>query len=138
MDRIPAQTRSRVMSRIRSKNTKPEMIVRAALHRAGYRFRLHKKELPGTPDIALAHYKTVIFINGCFWHGHDCAKGKLPTSNVEFWQDKIDRNRARDNAATETLLQLGWRVIVIWECALEKGILDTLETLSTEKCPERT
>lgn len=107
------------MSAIKSNDTKPEMLVRKYLHGMGLRYGLHNKKLPGSPDIVLRKYKTVIFINGCFWHGHDnCRYYRLPKSNIEFWQTKINRNRERDKRDIEALRKRGWRVIVVWECEL--------------------
>ena len=104
------------MSGIRGTNTQPEIQVRSALHKAGYRFRLHRKDLPGKPDIVLPKYKTAIFVHGCFWHGHDCKNFKWPKTRPEFWRDKILGNKARDERHSQELQKLGWRVIVIWEC----------------------
>lgn len=109
--------RSYNMSRIRSKNTKPEMIVRSWLHKQGYRFRLHDKTLPGKPDIVLKKYKTVIFVHGCFWHGHkNCKYYVVPKTRTQWWLDKINGNVARDKNAERELRKLGWKVISIWEC----------------------
>lgn len=114
------EQRSRCMAAIKSNDTKPEMLVRRYLHANGFRYGLHNKKLPGSPDIVLRRFKTVIFVHGCFWHGHeDCKYYRLPKSNVDFWQSKIDRNRARDKRDIEALRKLGWRVIVIWECELK-------------------
>lgn len=106
------------MSGIRGRNTKPEILVRRLLHREGFRFRLHARDLPGRPDIVLPRYRAVIFVHGCFWHGHDCPLYRLPGTRPDFWQDKIDRNRASDRRARDALLAAGWRVAVVWECAL--------------------
>lgn len=109
--------RSYNMSRIRSKNTKPEMIVRSWLHKQGYRFRLHDKKLPGKPDIVLKKYKTVIFVNGCFWHGHkNCKYFVVPKTRTKWWLDKINSNIARDKKTKRELKKLGWKVINIWGC----------------------
>ena len=111
------------MSRIRSKNTKPEMHVRSALHRAGYRFRLHVKDLPGKPDIVLPKYKTVIFVHGCFWHRHKgCSRATMPSSNQEYWKQKFKQNVERDKREQAELKKLGWNVIVVWECEVEKTV----------------
>jgi DNA mismatch endonuclease (patch repair protein) len=118
MDVVDAEARSRMMSGIRGKNTKPEILVRSLLHRQGFRFRLHVRELPGKPDIVLPRYHAAIFVHGCFWHGHDCPLYKLPGTRPDFWQEKIDRNRASDRRAQESRLAAGWRVAVVWECAL--------------------
>jgi len=121
-DIVDTETRSRMMSGIKGKNTRPEMIVRRALHKAGYRYRLHRKDLPGNPDIVLPKYKTVIFVHGCFWHHHDCKNFKWPKTREEFWRAKIEGNVERDRKAYAALEALGWKVIVIWECETrEKG-----------------
>lgn len=117
-DVVDAATRSRMMSGIRGRNTKPEILVRKLLHRKGFRFRLHVRELAGTPDIVLPKYRAAIFVHGCFWHGHDCPLYRLPSTRPDFWQDKINRNRARDLMCQDALLVAGWRVAVVWECAL--------------------
>lgn len=125
------ENRSYNMSRVRSKDTKPEMLVRKFLHKNGFRYRLHIKELPGKPDIVLPKYKTVIFIHGCFWHGHEgCKKASLPETRTEWWTAKIQKNAANDQKAETALLDLGWRVIKIWECELNsKTIIQTLNKL---------
>lgn len=115
-DRISEAQRSQNMAQVKNKNTAPEIIVRKNLHRLGYRFRLHRRDLPGNPDIVLPRYKAVIFVHGCFWHGHDCPRGKRPSSRQEFWDEKLDRNIERDKVNQETLRKMGWKVIVIWEC----------------------
>ncbi|MBB6169504.1 DNA mismatch endonuclease (patch repair protein) [Chelatococcus composti] len=107
-----------MMSGIRGRNTKPEILVRSLLHREGFRFRLHVRELPGKPDIVLPKYRAAIFVHGCFWHGHDCPLYRLPGTRPDFWRNKIDRNRASDRRARDALLAAGWRVAVVWECAL--------------------
>ena len=114
------EERSRNMAAIRSNDTKSEMLVRRYLHGMGWRYGLHNKKLPGTPDIVMRRFKTVIFVHGCFWHGHEnCKYYRLPKSNTVFWQDKVDKNRARDERDTEALRKQGWRVIVVWECELK-------------------
>ena len=129
-DTISPARRSWNMSRIRSKNTKPEMIVRSALHKMGYRFRLHRKDLPGTPDIVLPKYKTVIFVHGCFWHRHrGCKNCSTPKSRTSFWSRKFQDNVERDKTYAEKLTGLGWQVIVIWEC--EANRYDIGEILTT-------
>lgn len=119
------QTRSRNMAAIKGKNTKPEMLIRKALFRRGFRYRLHDKRLPSKPDIVLPRYKTVIFVHGCFWHGHDCSLFKIPKTRTEFWMSKIAANRERDLSNVAQLKATGWRLVVIWECAL-KGKRKTL------------
>ena len=130
------ETRSYNMSRIRGKDTKPEMVVRRFLFANGYRYRLHDPKLPGKPDIVLPKYKTVIFINGCFWHGHKgCSYFVLPKTRTEWWLQKIKGTMARDKAAEVALNVLGWRVIVIWECQLKKDNQTiTLSSLLSEIC----
>jgi DNA mismatch endonuclease (patch repair protein) len=115
------------MSRVKNKNTRQEVIVRSLLHRLGFRFRLHVAALPGTPDIVLPKYKAAIFVNGCFWHGHSCNRGKLPVSNRDFWNDKILKNIARDKMNSEELKRLGWRPIIVWGC--ETGSAFSLNVL---------
>jgi DNA mismatch endonuclease, patch repair protein len=117
MDVFSREKRSQIMSRVSGKNTKPEIAVRSSLHNMGYRFRLHRKDLPGKPDITLPKYKKVIFVHGCFWHGHaDCHRSKRPTTNQEFWCEKLDKNIERDKAAVNALKQLGWEVMTVWTC----------------------
>ncbi len=108
-----------MMAGIRGKDTKPEMILRRGLHARGFRYRLHDKRLPGAPDLVFPARNAVIFVNGCFWHGHECHLFRLPSTRQEFWREKIERNRARDAAAEAALLADGWRVLTIWECALK-------------------
>lgn len=113
------EQRSRNMAAIKGKDTKPEMIVRKYLFSQGLRFRVQVRKLPGTPDIVLPKFKTAIFVNGCFWHGHEgCKYFRLPKSNVEFWKEKIERNIERDRESMQALLDLGWKVIRVWECKL--------------------
>lgn len=119
------KTRSFNMSRIKSKDTKPEMMVRRFLFSKGFRYRLHSKLLPGKPDIVLSKYKTVIFINGCFWHGHeDCKYFVLPKTRTEWWLEKINRNRNNDAKAIKASIDSGWKVIILWECELRKNKID--------------
>lgn len=117
-DIVDAATRSRMMSGIRGRNTKPEKLLRSQLHRQGLRFRLHARELPGKPDIVFPRYQAVIFVHGCFWHGHDCRFFKWPATRAGFWRDKIGKNRENDRLAIDALLAEGWRVCVVWECAM--------------------
>lgn len=113
------------MARVRSKDTRPELLVRRRLHEAGFRFRLHVADLPGRPDVVLPRYRTAIFVHGCFWHGHDCKAARRPTSNVPFWNEKIDSNMARDIRRQAQLRELGWAIAVLWTCSLEQN-LDSL------------
>lgn len=124
VDNHTKESRSMNMARIRSINTKPEEIVRKFLFSKGFRYRKNVKKLPGCPDIVLPKYKTVIFVNGCFWHKHDCKRFVWPSSNTDYWKTKINRNVQRDSINTDLLLSLGWKVIVVWECELKKGCFD--------------
>jgi DNA mismatch endonuclease (patch repair protein) len=109
------------MASVRGKDTKPELELRRGLHRLGYRFRLHRKDLPGRPDIVLPKHRTVIFVNGCFWHRHDgCSKATTPKTRVEFWSTKFEQNVARDQRNVEDLEAAGWRVLVVWECEIKE------------------
>lgn len=119
MDNRTKESRSRLMSRIGSKHTKPELAVRSLLHSIGYRFRLHRKGLPGKPDIVFISRKKAIFVHGCYWHGHGCKIGKPPKSNLEFWLPKIARNRARDAEKRSELEQIGWQVEEVWQCEVK-------------------
>jgi DNA mismatch endonuclease, patch repair protein len=118
-DIVSAAVRSRMMAGIKGKNTNPELLLRKGLHARGFRFRLHDKSLPGTPDIILPRYRAVIFAHGCFWHGHDCHLFKWPKTREEFWRAKIGRNQELDAKAEATLAKTDWRYAVIWECALK-------------------
>ena len=121
MDRLTPEERSANMRAIKSRDTKPEILVRSMLHRAGYRFRKNVKTLPGKPDIVLPKYKTVIFVHGCFWHRHKgCKQTTTPKSNVEFWNKKFERNVSNDRKHARQLRKLGWHVITVWECQLKK------------------
>lgn len=124
-DVVNSQTRSRMMAGIRSKNTKPELALRFALHAAGFRYRLHAKTISGKLDIAMPKYKAVIFVNGCFWHRHQgCRYSTTPSTRQDFWQTKFDGNVARDRAVRTALMEAGWRVATVWECGLrnETGV----------------
>jgi DNA mismatch endonuclease (patch repair protein) len=113
----PTPFRSSLMKKVRQRHTKPEMMVRSAVHALGYRFRLHRRDLPGSPDLVLPKHRVVVFVHGCFWHRHaECRHASTPKTNVEFWLDKFRRNVARDARKEGELQQLGWRVLVIWEC----------------------
>lgn len=118
------EERSRNMSLIRSSNTKPEEYVRRYLFSMGFRYRKNDKRLPGKPDIVLPKYKTVIFVNGCFWHMHGCARSRLPKSNLSYWEPKLMRNIERDKQNYYDLERLGWKVIIVWECELKKKIAE--------------
>jgi len=107
------------MSRIRSKNTRPELVIRSGLHKKGFRFRIHHPRLPGKPDLVFPKYKAAIFVHGCFWHGHNCPLFKWPSTRADFWKSKINRNREKDRENHEALRMSGWRILTIWECALD-------------------
>jgi DNA mismatch endonuclease, patch repair protein len=124
VDRI---TRSRMMSGVRGKDTKPELLIRRALHRLGFRFRLHAAGLPGRPDIVLPKYRAAILVHGCFWHRHEgCAFATTPATNVEFWKSKFEQNVLRDARNLANLWEAGWRTAIVWECAFEKNSLEKL------------
>ena len=119
VDTLAPEIRSRIMSKVRSKDTKPEMILRRLLHSLGYRYRLHRADLPGRPDITFPSRRKVIFVNGCFWHKHsDCSKVRVPASNREYWLPKLERNRVRDKRNKVLLEESGWSTKTIWECEL--------------------
>ncbi|HHT8996039.1 TPA: very short patch repair endonuclease [Burkholderia cenocepacia] len=119
VDIVDAVTRSRMMAGIRRQNTRPEIIVRQSLHAMGLRFRLHRRDLPGVPDIVLPGRRIAIFVHGCFWHMHsNCQLSKLPETRRDFWQAKLEANTRRDRRAVEALLSMGWRVLTVWECAV--------------------
>ena len=118
---MSASDRSALMSRIRGKDTKPEIGLRKALFALGLRYRLHSGSLPGRPDIVLPKYRTVVFVHGCFWHGHNCRLFKWPRQNRAFWQEKIARNRERDKSVRRQLRTAGWRIVTVWECAIRKA-----------------
>ncbi|RQQ34928.1 very short patch repair endonuclease [Burkholderia stagnalis] len=118
MDTVSKTARSRIMASVKRKHTAPEVTVRSMLHRLGLRFRVHVSTLPGTPDIVLAKWRTVVFVHGCFWHGHICKYARLPKTRTDFWADKQARNKARDAAKRLELEALGWRVVEIWTCEL--------------------
>ena len=125
-DMMTPQQRHNCMSHIRGKATKPELLVRSWLWHHGYRYRLNVNSVPGRPDIVLRRYRTAIFVNGCFWHGHEgCSKYVVPKSTTDFWIAKIERNKERDQKEYKALREAGWQVIVIWECQLKKAALDT-------------
>jgi len=153
-DIVSKKKRSQMMAGIKGKNTKPEVAIRKALFNKGYRYRLHKKNLPGKPDLVLAKYNTVIFIHGCFWHRHDCHLFKWPKTRPEFWKNKINGNKIRDLKHLKELYELKWRVLVIWECAWKgkykrslneitaltekflKSDLEKFQIENTNQCPD--
>lgn len=132
MDKMTKEQRSRCMASIHSKGTKPELVVRKYLFAHGFRYRLNHPRLPGHPDIVMRKYRTVIFVNGCFWHGHEgCKYYVVPKSNTRFWLDKIKRNQERDLEVMHKLAEMGWHTIVVWECELKPAVREqTLESLA--------
>ncbi|MCY4292846.1 MAG: very short patch repair endonuclease [Roseovarius sp.] len=136
-DKISKEHRSWVMSRIKNKDTKPEKLLRSLLHREGYRFRLHVRNLPGKPDVVFPKYKTVIFVHGCFWHRHEgCPNATTPKTRVAFWEGKFKRTMERDRQNQRELMALGWRVIVVWECELKRNRNELIANLK-DKLAER-
>lgn len=133
-DTVSPNKRSQMMSGIRGKNTKPELLVRKALFSAGFRFRLHCRKLPGVPDIVLPKHRVAVFVNGCYWHRHDgCKFFKLPSTRVEFWKEKLNGNKKRDLLKSSALQAAGWRVLIIWECAVrDQTILKNLPKLFSD------
>jgi len=120
----PKEKRSQVMALIRSQNTTPERVVRSVLHRMGFRFRLHRRDLPGHPDIVLPKYRSVVFVHGCFWHYHqNCRDGKIPKSNQAYWKPKLERTVRRDREAMEALQSAGWKILIIWECEVANDLV---------------
>lgn len=132
MDNVSKETRSRIMARVRSKDTRPELAFRRAFFALGFRYRLHVKSLPGVPDVVLAKHHVAIFINGCFWHWHGCSRSRLPIENSDYWHKKIERNQERDKVSYKALTDAGWRVLVIWECALKKRSVDAAVRLAAD------
>lgn len=139
MDTRTEEQRQRIMAAVKSRDTGPEIAVRRLLFAAGYRYRLHVAALPGRPDIVLPKHRVVIFVHGCFWHGHRCRKGRLPKTRLDFWQAKIDRNRERDRAALIALRRAGWRVLVVWQCELQqpRRVEKMLRFITTPPTPKR-
>lgn len=133
-DIVDVATRSRMMSGIRARDTKPEKLIRSLLHRKGFRFRVNRRDLPGKPDIVFPGLRAVVLVHGCFWHGHDCPLFRLPGTRTEFWKQKIDKNRENDVKVTQALLEAGWRVGIVWECILrgrDRDISGAVEALSS-------
>lgn len=120
-DIVDPATRSRMMAGIRNRDTRPELVVRSLLHRAGFRFRLHVRDLPGRPDIVLPRFRAVVVVNGCFWHRHDCPAFRWPGTNVRFWSEKLAKNVERDQRKLAELRNKGWRTAVVWECAVRNA-----------------
>jgi len=133
VDIVSKEVRSKMMSGIRGKNTKPELLVRRGLFAKGFRYRLHAQDLPGKPDLVFAKYRTVLFVNGCFWHGHNCHLFRPPATNTDFWETKIAKNRAKDESNKHLLLASGWKVVIVWECAM-KGRKNDIPKLIQTVC----
>ena len=132
MDKLDMKRRSENMRRIHSKNTRPEVLLRSLLHRQGYRFRLHPKDLPGHPDIVFRSRRKVIFVHGCFWHQHSkCREGRIPGSRSDYWAPKLERNRERDQTTVQQLHRLGWRVMIVWQCELDDHLADVISRVSS-------
>ena len=129
-DSVDKKTRSAIMAKVRAKDTKPELEVRRAIHGAGFRFRLHRSDLPGKPDVVFPRHRLALFVHGCFWHRHGCKRATMPATNREFWSEKFRRTMERDQKALKDLEEIGWDTAVIWECQLEAGINNLLETLT--------
>ncbi len=129
-DTVSPEVRSRMMAGIRGRNTKPELAVRSALHNRGYRFRLHRRDLPGKPDLVFPKHGAVILVHGCFWHGHDCHLFKWPRTREDFWREKIASNAERDRRQLADLKNAGWRVATVWECALKGRTRLPIETVA--------
>ncbi len=133
MDRVPKRVRSKIMRSVKSKNTGPEIIVKKIVFRLEYRYRVNFKYFPGKPDIVFTKKRKVIFVNGCFWHGHKCKKGMLPKTNISFWNSKIERNKKRDIEVKRKLRKMGWEIMTIWQCQLvkenrlQKRLIDFIE-----------
>jgi DNA mismatch endonuclease (patch repair protein) len=133
-DHLTPERRSLLMQQVRRQDTAPEKRVRSLLHKLGFRFRLHRGDLPGTPDIVLPRFRTALFVHGCYWHGHACRLGQLPKSNLEYWAPKIASNKERDARKQQELIDLGWNVVVVWQCELrdEVGLGQRLQKLLHE------
>lgn len=133
-DVVDPATRSRMMAGIRGSNTKPERIIRSALHRRGLRFRLNGRQVAGRPDLVLPRHKVAVFVHGCFWHGHDCPLFRLPSTRATFWEEKISRNRIRDATVRTAVIESGWRHLAIWECAIRGRGACTAEAVAEDVC----
>ena len=133
MDSLTPERRSALMKRVKRSDTKPELTLRKALHKMGFRYVIGDKRLPGTPDLAFPKHKAAVFVHGCFWHGHDCRQGRPPSSNVGYWVPKSEANRARDARKEQAVRDLGWRVFTVWECELKAPRKDaTVEALASK------
>ena len=133
VDKVTPEQRSAMMAAVRNKDTKPELIVRKRVFAAGFRYRLHVRKRSSVPDLVFPRYRVAVFVHGCFWHGHDCPKGKLPTTNRAFWKKKISGNMKRDRRTVENLCNDGWKVEIIWACRLDEGIKNLLIVLRKKR-----
>lgn len=129
VDHVTPAVRSRIMASVNTKNTKPEMAIRRALHALGFRYRLHRRDLPGSPDIVFPSRRKVVLVHGCYWHGHDCRYGKLPKTRLDYWEPKIAANRERDARNIRELESLGWRTHVVWQCEVRVDAATALRDL---------
>ena len=141
-DFFTKEKRSWIMSRVKGRDTKPEILVRSVIHRMGYRFRVHRSDLPGNPDIVLPRHGKIIFVHGCFWHGHKrCPRSKRPTTNKSFWNEKLNKNIDRDKRQQKEIKNMGWKVLVVWQCEIRKPskLLEKLERFlnPNDKLPEK-
>lgn len=132
MDTVDQTTRSKIMASVGQKNTGPEMALRSALHRRGLRYRLHDRNLPGSPDLVFPRFKAVIFVHGCYWHAHDCYRGTKPKSRRKFWDEKFKANQQRDARNVERLVAEGWRVLTVWECAIKGKTAEPSDLLARQ------
>lgn len=133
-EKVSRDVRSRMMAAVKGRDTTPEKSVRSMLFREGFRFRLHRRDLPGNPDIVLPRYRTIVFVHGCFWHGHDCRKGRQrPQTRREFWNAKLDGNIARDRANQAALASMGWKVFIVWTCEIDAGTRRVLACLRRQR-----
>ncbi|HEN5186922.1 very short patch repair endonuclease [Klebsiella pneumoniae] len=131
-DTVDKNKRSQIMSQVRSQNTRPELIIRKMLYAQGIRYRLYRSDLPGKPDLCLGKYKAIIFIHGCLWHWHGCSRSRIPSTNTEYWKQKIVRNQNRDQKQIRQLISMGWRILIIWECAIKKKTIAQTSSLIHE------
>lgn len=126
-DIFSKEKRSDIMSKVKNKDTTPEKTVRKLIYNLGYRYRLHKKDLPGTPDIVFLRKKKAIFVNGCFWHGHNCKRATLPETNKEKWREKVIKNIERDNLCHRALIDMGWKYMIVWQCQIKKSNMEEIK-----------
>lgn len=133
VDKVTPAQRSSMMAAVKNKNTQPEITVRKRMFAAGFRYRLHVRKRSSTPDLIFPRYRVAVFVHGCFWHGHDCPRGKLPATNRKFWKNKISKNIERDSLAVKDLHGDGWKVVIVWSCQIEEGIKNLLALLEKRR-----